>query len=139
MTTWPIRPLVLLSPCVCELLVWLLQSLSASFGRKKWKQMWAVLVPNGLLMYKGDSRPAPGALSKDFVTLEHAALEGVDEVEAKRPFVFCVGSEGTVRLPATPCLPRCTHRCVSVQETQYAAMSHSEFDRWTQVIDVSLC
>lgn len=39
----------------------------------------------------------------EIVILEHAALEGVDEVEAKRPFVFSVGNEDTVS-PLLCCL-----------------------------------
>lgn len=86
------------------------QQVSGTFGRKSWKLRWTALVPNALLSFSSDSLPKPGAVAKDVVVLEHATLEGVDEIEAKRPFVFCVGSEGKVRalLHRLPCA-LCVH------------------------------
>jgi hypothetical protein len=67
-----------------------------TFGRKSWKLRWCALVPNALLTFASDGKPKIGVIAKDIVVLEHASLEGVDETEAKRPFVFSIGVDGKV-------------------------------------------
>ena len=83
---------------VCMCCERFLQQVSAAFGRKSWKLRWAALVPNALLVFGSDSRPKPGTPAKEIVVLEHASLEGVDEIEAKRKYVFCVGTDSGVRI-----------------------------------------
>jgi hypothetical protein len=82
------------------------QQMSSGMFTKKWQLRWVVLVPNGLLVFPGGGPPRTGARSKDVVVVEQGVWEGVEEAEAKRPYVLCLGQGEEVcdsPSPSSPC------------------------------------
>ena len=113
-------PIVIGGPCVhhpiplshTRVCAWLCaQQMSSGMFTKKWQLRWVVLVPNGLLVFPGGGPPRTGARSKDVVVVERGVWEGVEEAEAKRPYVLCLGQGEEVcdsPSPSSPCHNPCT-------------------------------